>query len=111
MNALEILKSARAILSNPDHWIKDDMAKDKNRKSVETSDPEACSFCTLGALRRAAGITFRNSNAYTDARVAIREELPNNTVSIACYNDRVSTTHADVLGLFDRAISKMENTQ
>lgn len=61
--------------------------------------------CAQVAILRAAWYRFGVAES---ALVQLWRQLPPPWRSIAAYNDASTTTHADVLALFDRAIAELE---
>ena len=47
---LKALKLARKKIENPENWIRKKLALDHEGNEVEPTDPNAVSFCSLGAL-------------------------------------------------------------
>ncbi len=77
---------------------------------------EAVTFCAAMAVRRAAGISTTSaeyrlgepslsSRLWHRAMDALALGLPEGRVVVADYNDAIDTQHADILAVFDRAIS------
>lgn len=104
--ALAILTKAREILAKPDSHTKGVFARDVSGRVVGSNSPIACQFCARGALNRADTIVGGTTAAYGKAVDALEKcihiEAPYKTLEV--FNDRESTTHADILALFDRAI-------
>lgn len=98
MTPKECLQKARELITEPLAWTQGFFARDKNGWKRMPMDAEACSFCGLGAVIRAAGndcdLRFRAEQFLYAAAGA--------GVSISWFND--TKTHAEVLDLFDRAI-------
>jgi hypothetical protein len=97
------LTAARALISHPAHWIKKSSGTKANGKPDNSAGfSEAVCFCALGAVWR-AGDDCRSSCAETILGEIVRATTPfSNIVSL---NDDPSTTHADVLRVFDAAIA------
>lgn len=88
-------------------WAKEVYARDAAGEEVSHFSEEACSFCSFGAIYRAAG---------RDVELAdLCEETANNiwfdafescssAISLSEWNDLKSTTKEDVLKFFDYAI-------
>ncbi len=104
MNTLEVLTCARELLSDPAKWIKGAYAKTAAGSVVDATDPDACCFCALGAMRKCGG---EDNEDDTPAAWALRDAA-NEKTSAHYYNDAAKTTHADILALFDRAIAKVK---
>jgi hypothetical protein len=103
MNTLEILKAARAIITNEKNFTQGEFARDSLDNKVLITDTRACKFCSVGAIRKVPGTTLNNQQA------AIRHL--ENTVggSIEDFND--SYSHSVVLWAWDKLIAKFEATK
>lgn len=89
---LRVLIEARELLSDPRRWTRGDYCRGD-------------AFCIMGALGyRLEG--QEESFARDDALCLLGCELPTRLWNIPAFNDRPTTTHADVLALFDRAIAR-----
>lgn len=92
----DVLTKALALIEKPENWCKFQMAKDASGGVVNTADPRACRFCAMGAIRRVA----KSSAALVYAERKLARAVP--AGSISQFND--TSTHADVVALFRRAI-------
>lgn len=101
----ELLVKAREWLSDPDHWQKG---------SYGYYGPDyvlpLTNTCAVGALAMAAGIDPNKiSNEMLSYRL-LKAALPGSyifhSLEVPHFNDAILTEHADILALFDRAISK-----
>jgi hypothetical protein len=88
---LRVLIEARALLSDPARWCKE-------------SRYEGSAMCTWGAISRISGKWDDPETEGLLSDVAI--ELNPECWGYIEFNDAPSTTHADVMALFDRAISR-----
>ena len=100
---VDLLNKARKLIETPDRWCQGDFARDEKGESVITVSPEACKWCMIGALEKAADtLSLDSSLAYSDAReflsVAVGESI------LSWWNDIEGRTHTEVLQAFDRAI-------
>ena len=115
---LKTLIAARKLIENPNQWIKGAIARTARGYECEAESGTARCFCAIGAVRRArhdlTGTPFGSYPTVNRLRDAVQLENPNriegeseclNTMTVADYNDRPQTTHADVLALYDRAIA------
>jgi hypothetical protein len=90
MSVVDDLIAARALIENPENWI-----KGENFRLV---DGRAC-YCMDGALQ-AVGVGVDG-----DAWWALNDHLGGYThLGLIWFNDAAATTHSDVMALFDRAI-------
>jgi hypothetical protein len=62
-------------------------------------------MCSMEAVKRAAGGV--NATGFS-VWLRMRAKLPPGWSSVEAYNDAPTTTHADILALFDRAIAEIE---
>jgi hypothetical protein len=108
---LDVLRSAREILTPKSQWIKGYFGKTaKGSKGYATGPtaPEARCFCMIGAVQRAAaagdvpGLAGKTER-YLDQTVRVLG-LPGE--SAIGFNDQRKTTHADVLRFLGKAISR-----
>jgi hypothetical protein len=102
MTPTDILRAARAKIERPECWTKGTPARNKSGRRVLPSSRSATCWCSLGALGAVALAWSRAEHFLVDA-------IPHPYVSsIITYNDAGSTTHADILALFTRAIAAAE---
>jgi len=113
MNAHTILVRARALIATPDRWVQGSMARTKYGTEVMVGDAAAACFCTAGAIHRVEIEVYRQHGAdvgtaaVSGAASAIRKALiarEGDDTSIVVFNDRPTTTHAEILSVFDAAI-------
>jgi hypothetical protein len=106
---MSILKQAREILSNPDHWTKGCNARDRYGHSCASAGGEACKWCAHGALcKLTPADTQEEKQKACDIRNKAMGYLrkvseSRGFISFTYYNDEVAT-HSDILSLFDEAI-------
>jgi hypothetical protein len=89
----EVLRKAKAAISNPHSWV-------KFLPEVAPFDPGysmcavmSCSFAGAGRDYHATHLAVR----------ALERALPPGFSHVPTYNDHPDTTHADIMALFDRA--------
>ena len=108
MNTLkQTLVRARQLITPPEAWTQAEFARDKNFNPVAAVSDEAVCFCGLGANERAAFELFSGETkaVYEDAadralyRALYRAGC---TLLFSDLND--TSTHAEVLAVFDSAI-------
>lgn len=99
MTTLEILKAARELLSTPARWTKLAYARDAGGAAVMPSNANAVCWCIEGSIVKCSGDWSMEWARPIECDVA---------ADVASFNDRESTTHADILAAFDRAIAKLE---
>lgn len=116
---LRVLTRARDLIAEPTHWTKGEFARNEYGYSVGIDSPNACCFCTIGAVRRACyeeGLTYTGVSQAAIRKLCrcIAETLPytdydgsNNVAmryNIAAWNDAEERTHDDVMNVFQCAI-------
>lgn len=104
LSTVEILRAAREKIADPARWRKGWYASDVNGVDCYGHDPEACRWCAIGAIQAVVGDPDTDQAPSRALRSAAG-------VGAHYFNDKPSTTHSDVLSLFDRAIAAQENTQ
>lgn len=93
----QLLIEGRAIISNPDNWVRLDFAKNAEGFAVDENDEGAVCFCSWGALSRAQGhFVDSNSSVLNTLSIAMGD-------SVANFND--THTHEEVLAAWDKAIA------
>ena len=115
MTTLEILKAARELISVPERWTQRSYARAADESSRSYNDGEACKWCVMGAIGKVSRYadheyTSDTVSAALSAIDALRK-LGGCSFSVAEFNDATSTTHADVLCMFDRAIARLSQTE
>jgi hypothetical protein len=102
MTALDKLRAARALISDPAKWTQGTIARDWTGKQTTADSIDAFCWCAIGALEKVA------SNA--EPFKLLKWSMPSGYRSIVSFND--SHTHDEVLALFDKTIAKLvEPTQ
>lgn len=100
--AVRILRHAKALISNKEHWIKDEFATNAYGEVVPSYDDTACKFCAVGANRKAVGFGKSDiSLPYLTMATALM--TLGTSAHIAKFNDMA--THEEVMELFDVAIA------
>ena len=91
----DYLRQARALIENPEHW-----AANPFERTFEGPEGKMCALDALGCVEYERGTDYVPAyNALAGASAYI---------SVAHFNDHPTTTHADVLALYDRAIAATE---
>jgi len=102
----DILRKARAVIEKPENWTKGDFARDAKLRPISALSTDAQCFCTWGAIIRVS----ENAPQMNNAADALYRHL-NHPMDLDVFNDDETTTHAEVLSLFDRAIAAEEAAQ
>lgn len=102
----DILREAKALISDPEKWIKGaDALADRNddvtTDALYARDESASCFCAGGAIQR-----LGNGAVMVHALHAFAGVHGERFAHI--FNDRPSTTHEDVMRTFDLAIAEAE---
>ncbi len=102
MTPHEVLVQARKLIERPERWTKGNFAKDAHQYAVYPESHRAACWCAHGATIKASAEDWaKHASAIAALRNALTAGWARNIVS---FNDDPSTTHADILALFDRAI-------
>jgi hypothetical protein len=101
MSAVDQLRAARALISDPAKWTQGTIARDWTGKGTTADAVDAFCWCAVGALEKVA------SNAQPFR--ALKWAMPSGYRSIVSFND--THTHAEVLALFDKAIGTLVEQQ
>jgi hypothetical protein len=124
--ARELLARARALIERPERWTQGAMARGAGGEAVAATSPRACRWCAYGALWHASWqLEHEAGGAY--GRVCRRAEQhatmalahavppdmdpdarPRDYEAVVEYNDTVTTTHADILALYERALAYLD---
>lgn len=101
---LRVLVAAQHLIADVG-WTQEVYARDRDGRSVDSSDAAATHFCAIGAVRRAC---YDRKDHDWEKTVRDCEELLNSAASgnAMALNDRSGTTRADVIKMFDRAIAE-----
>lgn len=93
----ENLIAAKALIDTPQKWKKNGWGSN------------GC-YCALGALMRASNAhVLRIVDRSNPDTKALLSAVPEPFESVVAYNDHSSTTHADIMALFDRAIAAADD--
>ena len=101
--AKQILKTGRELISDPGQWAQGYSACDAYGQPVSVCSDRAKSWCSLGALEKAAEILGADDETCKEAFELLRQQIPGYFKVVSIFNDR--STHADVLALWGRAIA------
>lgn len=104
MNTLEILKVGRAKIADINCFTKGASARNSKGKAVHGESPEACQWCSIGAVYSVIPST---KQYMADGACDILRPFMGGC--IINYND--SHTHAEVLSKWDEAIASFSNVE
>jgi hypothetical protein len=96
MTIADQLRVARKLIETPDKWCKGSMELDG-------------AFCAIGACLKAVGGSAPWDKMVIALQQALQQAGP--CASVALWNDALTTTHTDILALFDRAIAAAEKKE
>lgn len=103
MNVVQILKEARALISDEKNWTQGAYARDTIGREVRVLGPEAMCFCALGALEK----IMLGGAMWSASYMLMKKEAGDDCLAVSDFND--THNHAEVLALFDRAIARAES--
>jgi hypothetical protein len=104
---LDFLRAWRAVLAVPARWTRHALARRAGGSSCAPTDPEAASWCLLGARAYISTSTAAKAAGYT-AMLEVVFSLPPGFNRVADWNDAPNRTHAEVLDLLDRASARFK---
>ena len=118
----EVLRAAKTKIADPARWTKGGGAFTADGEQVRVTDYRAARWCALGATdacrTRNGAIDLYDCVVYLqrddEVVAATRRVHPDwvgNGGLVSAFNDDPDTTHADVMALFDRAISRAEEEE
>jgi hypothetical protein len=94
MTVADDLVAAKGLIDTPEKWTKREF------------EMRGC-LCALGAVAKAICVdpwdSWEDGSRAREAKNALDDACPGG-ISIIYFNDRESTTHADLMRVFDRAI-------
>ncbi len=109
MNIIEILKAARDLISDPEHWTQHVMAKSREKMVTDALGPDAHCFCASGAIMRQTAAPEKDRIAAIRAlNAGIPASFPQEhcqMTRVIQYNDLQS--HSEVMAMFDVTIEKL----
>jgi hypothetical protein len=97
-----VISAARSLIADPAHWCQGTYARDNRGYPINPIDPDACSWCALGALARAA-VDVGASPGTGAGAVDILYRVSDSASTVVGVNDRDG--HEAVIALFDRALA------
>lgn len=100
MTPYEQLTEAQKLIQDPKNWTKGAGARNIHNEITGTLSDDAVCWCAIGALDKISG----NGRAHSQTYGALYYWLEKMDIhSIAIFNDSISTSHEDVMELFDNA--------
>ena len=107
-----LLTEAKALISDKKHWCKSSAARDINGKKIDVLSANAVCFCSYGAITRVTtrrkgfdqafsyNVSVEATHILNDASYTLHNR------HFVTYNDTQSTTHEDIMSVWDLAIKK-----
>ena len=106
MTEKEVLEKTRELITPEGSWIQGRLAEDiRGDGPINPASPNACRWCLIGAIQRAAWKTGRMK--VTPAKDELQALL--GVEDLAAWNDEDDRTQGDVFALLDAAISGVED--
>jgi hypothetical protein len=103
---VEVLKCARALLDNEEHWAQGARARDERGRNVRPEDPSAVKWCLEGACARVSnnyGITPPDLLALFEQ--IVRDDYGIEDGNGSWWND--NRDHESMLRLLDDAVARL----
>lgn len=104
--AVEVLEAARSLISAPERWTQNWVARDADGEQVEFRATTATCFCSVGAVMRSVRDLnlprYGDADPIFDAVMLLRANT--GKFSVASFNDK--STHEQVLAVFDKTIKE-----
>ena len=96
------LRAARALLAEPGRWTQGALARTAGGSECGALDPDAHTFCTVGAMMRA---DYGDNDAYSHVqRIIDRYHESDEFDSVEAWNDDAANSRETVLAILDEAI-------
>lgn len=112
----DLLKQAKTLIENPEHWITQHWAMDLNDNPVMPHDPKAVSWCAIGAMKRSAADGFDNAQEVYEQAIKLLRNVAMDMTNYYYHQGTVIQKlndykgHDSVIEMFDRAIAIRETT-
>ncbi len=109
MKNSEILSQARALIEKPENWCQGSYARLADGREAFYENRNACSFCSVGAVRRVQKDNELPAGIFYDTygvKYLLADAMEGH---ILRFND--SRTHAEVLQAFDKAIEQAKKEE
>jgi len=110
MQLSQLLIEAKELIKDPEDWTKGEYARNAAGVKVADSHPNACQWCTVGALWRASGflqgdpvLDSQKGNLVNDACGLLLQAIGRKR-DLSPWNDLPETTHQDVMNAYNKAI-------
>lgn len=106
----DLIRHAHAIISNPEHWTQETMARDARGAPCEPDEKVAVCFCTHGAIAKAAIDLHAPGAVQRQAKHILKHQARThlNASGIVDVND--NGDHDDVMKMFQLALDAVAET-
>lgn len=108
MKKSELVSAVHQRLSDAARWTKGAPARRTDGLAVHPYDPDAQSWCLIGAMtlelhRQGLQYDHLTTQLQCDMKKVFREQYPNmSTVGVARFNDHPDVTHEGMLNVLDK---------
>lgn len=107
MTPAEQLRAAKALIDTPEKWTKGEYATGPHGTYASQYSDNAVCYCAMGAIERADYLDGDWGAHFFLRKTAIER----GAMGVIDFNDAPTTTHADIMKLFDDAIALAEAAQ
>lgn len=97
---IRALDAARALIEDPYNWLRGRWASNPYGEACGSTDPEACAWCSMGAIEAASNSDAEAEAAYEFLCCGIGDF----DADVAQWNDNPRTLHPDVIAAFKEAV-------
>lgn len=108
MKLSEQLIVAKSYIDTPGTWIKGLLATDKYGIERRPGEFDAVCFCSMGALHRAEA---KHDANFRQMLAAFNGHLPGNDYYLWELNDKLSSTHTDMMKLWNTVIADVQQRE
>lgn len=105
---LEVLRLARAKITDPKAWTKNKSARDSGGKAVSADSDKAVCWCSIGAIHAVCSDVKLRAQGYKLLALLVKEQDEEGIWNVMRLNDDPSTQHFQILAMFDKAIALAE---
>jgi hypothetical protein len=110
MQLSQLLIDAKELIKDPESWTKGEYARNAAGVKVSDNHPNACQWCTVGALWKASGflrgysaVDPQKSSLVNDACELLLQAIGRKR-DLSPWNDLPQTTHDDIMNAYNKAI-------
>jgi len=102
---LEVLKTARELISVPERWTKGAFARNYSKEECDPEDTMAMCWCVHGAFEKIS--LDCDENIADSIYLARRQYMKFIKCGVISFNDAPERTHSEILEVFDKAIADL----